>query len=240
MYWLSPGADALAPYISTLDVYGPKQHSNDISCSHLLTRSPAQNMPSWTPFKFFVPDDALTLLRCKLSDPRFLDNIDDAAWEYGVQSGVSSAYYHAVVVARSGTDRTLRALPYCPHASASVDPQTGVMYPHGCPRRVDDSHSPRKRAHPPSRHPRPGLPTPPARSQTQTPRTLRRPHSGKVEEVHRSRTLPRSAVSAVDLRAYAHEGGGIGGVGDDRRSMMRHSDQRPQWWYRSESCCGRV
>ena len=69
------------------------------------------------------------------------------------------------------------------------------------------------------------LPTPPTRSQTQTPRTLRRPRSAKADEVHRSRTLPRSAVSAVDLRAYVHGSGGVGvvGVGDDRRSMMRHS-----------------
>ena len=69
------------------------------------------------------------------------------------------------------------------------------------------------------------LPTPPTRSQTQTPRTLRRPRSAKADEVHRSRTLPRSAVSAVDLRAYVHGSGGVGvgiDVGDDRRPM-RHS-----------------
>ena len=67
------------------------------------------------------------------------------------------------------------------------------------------------------------LPTPPTGSQ----QTLRRPRSAKAEEVRReressssrrSRTLPRSAVSAVDLRTYVHGGGG----GDDRRSL-RHS-----------------
>ena len=77
------------------------------------------------------------------------------------------------------------------------------------------------------------LPTPPTRSQSQqqTPTTLlRRPRSAKAEEAYRereressssssrrSRTLPRSAVSAVDLRTYVHGGGG-----GDRRSL-RHS-----------------
>ena len=41
-------------------------------------------MPSEAPFQISVPDDALALLRRKLSDARFPDEIDGAGWDYGV------------------------------------------------------------------------------------------------------------------------------------------------------------
>jgi hypothetical protein len=41
-------------------------------------------MSSETPFRISVPDDALALLRRKLSDARSPDEIDDAGWDYGV------------------------------------------------------------------------------------------------------------------------------------------------------------
>jgi len=41
-------------------------------------------MASESPFQISVPDDALALLRRKLSEARFPDEIDDAGWDYGV------------------------------------------------------------------------------------------------------------------------------------------------------------
>ena len=41
-------------------------------------------MPFEAPFQISVSDDALALLRRKLSDARFPDEIDGAGWDYGV------------------------------------------------------------------------------------------------------------------------------------------------------------
>jgi hypothetical protein len=41
-------------------------------------------MSSESPFQISVSDDALALLRRKLSEARFPDEIDDAGWDYGV------------------------------------------------------------------------------------------------------------------------------------------------------------
>ena len=54
------------------------------SLALLLIRNPPDDMPSEAPFQISVPDDALALLRRKLSDARFPDEIDDAGWDYGV------------------------------------------------------------------------------------------------------------------------------------------------------------
>ena len=50
----------------------------------LPTHNLPDNIPSETPFQISVPDDALALLRRKLSDARFPDEIDDVGWDYGV------------------------------------------------------------------------------------------------------------------------------------------------------------
>ena len=41
-------------------------------------------MSSETRFQISVPDDALALLRRKLADARFPDELSDARWDYGV------------------------------------------------------------------------------------------------------------------------------------------------------------